>query len=196
METTDTHGLGGGRRPSRSHDIAHGGRGSEVPSGLVAKSDGGISPDEMTRMVELLREQFRLQPEEALNMITRAADEASDQSFPKILKKLTERDVDFGCVPHEHQLAELEDRLYGNRWGQNGAECRDWYSGSADVFPECREKSAQRPHVKTLFDGWAWAKRYNRLQNGASSQIQPVPEFSSANYEDVFWTRNSIGDAD
>ncbi len=27
---------------------------------LVAKSDGGVSPDEMTRMVELLRERFRL----------------------------------------------------------------------------------------------------------------------------------------
>jgi len=45
---------------------------------LVAKSDGGVSPDEMTRMVELLRDRFGLQPGEALNMITRATDEVAD----------------------------------------------------------------------------------------------------------------------
>jgi uncharacterized tellurite resistance protein B-like protein len=45
---------------------------------LVAKSDGGVSPEEMTRMVELLRNRFGLQPGEALNMITRAIDEVSD----------------------------------------------------------------------------------------------------------------------
>jgi uncharacterized tellurite resistance protein B-like protein len=45
---------------------------------LVAKSDGGVSPDEMTRMVELLRERFRLQPGEALNLITRATDEVAE----------------------------------------------------------------------------------------------------------------------
>jgi len=44
---------------------------------LVAKSDGGVSPDEMTRMVELLRDRFGLQPGEALNMITRAIDEVA-----------------------------------------------------------------------------------------------------------------------
>lgn len=42
---------------------------------LVAKSDGGISPDETLRMVRLLRNRFQLMPGEALNMITRAADE-------------------------------------------------------------------------------------------------------------------------
>lgn len=45
---------------------------------LVAKSDGGVSPEEMTRMVELLRDRFGLQPGEALNMITRATDEVAD----------------------------------------------------------------------------------------------------------------------
>ena len=44
---------------------------------LVAKSDGGVSPDEMTRMVELLRDRFGLQPGEALNMITRAIDDVA-----------------------------------------------------------------------------------------------------------------------
>jgi len=44
---------------------------------LIATSDGGISPDEMTRMVELLRGRFRLQPGEALNMVARVADEAA-----------------------------------------------------------------------------------------------------------------------
>ena len=42
---------------------------------LVAKSDGGISPDETLRMVRLLRSRFQLKPGEALNMITRASDE-------------------------------------------------------------------------------------------------------------------------
>ena len=39
---------------------------------LVAKSDGGISPDETLRMVQLLRSRFQLRAGEALNMITRA----------------------------------------------------------------------------------------------------------------------------
>lgn len=42
---------------------------------LVANSDGGISPDESLRMVELLRNRFRIMPGEALDMVTRAADE-------------------------------------------------------------------------------------------------------------------------
>jgi uncharacterized tellurite resistance protein B-like protein len=42
---------------------------------LVAKSDGGISPDENLRMVRLLRSRFQLKPGEALNMITRASEE-------------------------------------------------------------------------------------------------------------------------
>lgn len=46
---------------------------------LVAKSDGGVSPDEITRMVELLRDRFRLQPGEALSLITRATEEVADR---------------------------------------------------------------------------------------------------------------------
>lgn len=47
---------------------------------LVAKSDGGISPDESVRMVELLRQRFPLEPGEALSLITRAAHELSEDS--------------------------------------------------------------------------------------------------------------------
>jgi len=42
---------------------------------LVARSDGGVSPDESLRMVELLRRQYRLQPNVALDLINRAGDE-------------------------------------------------------------------------------------------------------------------------
>ena len=42
---------------------------------LVARSDGGISPDENLRIVELLRNRFGLRSGEALDMVTRAADE-------------------------------------------------------------------------------------------------------------------------
>ena len=53
---------------------------------LVARSDGGISPDESLRMVELLRNRFKLRPGEALNMITRAADElAAHTNLDEIL---------------------------------------------------------------------------------------------------------------
>jgi uncharacterized tellurite resistance protein B-like protein len=53
---------------------------------LVAKSDGGISPDESLRMVQLLRSRFQLREGEALNMITRASDElATHTSLDEIL---------------------------------------------------------------------------------------------------------------
>ncbi len=53
---------------------------------LVAKSDGGISPDESLRMVQLLRRRFQLREGEALNMITRASDElATHTSLDEIL---------------------------------------------------------------------------------------------------------------
>jgi len=53
---------------------------------LVAKSDGGISPDETLRMVRLLRSRFQLKPGEALNMITRASDElAAHTNIDEIL---------------------------------------------------------------------------------------------------------------
>ena len=53
---------------------------------LVANSDGGISPDESLRMVQLLRSRFQLREGEALNMITRASDElATHTSLDEIL---------------------------------------------------------------------------------------------------------------
>lgn len=55
---------------------------------LVAKSDGGISPDESVRMVELLRQRFPLEAGEALNLITRAAHELSaDTHLDEILRE-------------------------------------------------------------------------------------------------------------
>jgi uncharacterized tellurite resistance protein B-like protein len=47
---------------------------------LVAKSDGGISPDESLRMVELLRKRFQLAPGEALHIITQASGDLANQS--------------------------------------------------------------------------------------------------------------------
>lgn len=42
---------------------------------LVARADGGISPDETVRMVELLEQRFKLSAEAAVDIVTRAADE-------------------------------------------------------------------------------------------------------------------------
>lgn len=47
---------------------------------LVARSDGGISPDEILRMVQMLRDRFHLKPGEALNLVTRAADQQAAHS--------------------------------------------------------------------------------------------------------------------
>ena len=53
---------------------------------LVAKSDGGISPDESLRMVQLLRSRFQLRAGEALSMIVRASDElATHKNLDEIL---------------------------------------------------------------------------------------------------------------
>jgi uncharacterized tellurite resistance protein B-like protein len=41
---------------------------------ISAKSDGGISPEENLRMVQLLRGKFGVQPGEALELVTRLAD--------------------------------------------------------------------------------------------------------------------------
>lgn len=58
---------------------------------LVAKSDGGISPDEMSRMVGLLCGRFQLRPGDALNMITTAADEVAEStSLDELLKSVNE----------------------------------------------------------------------------------------------------------
>lgn len=47
---------------------------------LVAKSDGGVSPDEILRMVEMLRKRFRLRSGEALHLITQASSELATHS--------------------------------------------------------------------------------------------------------------------
>ncbi len=58
---------------------------------LVARSDGGISPDENLRMVELLRNRFGLRSGEALDMVSRAADElASHDKLDEILDSVNE----------------------------------------------------------------------------------------------------------
>ena len=58
---------------------------------FVAKSDGGISPDENLRMVEMLRKRFHLKPGETLNLITRAADElAADSDLDELLSAVNE----------------------------------------------------------------------------------------------------------
>ena len=68
---------------------------------LVAKSDGGISPDETVRMVELLRQRFPLDPGEALNLVTRAADELSaDSHLDEILAEIN----DTLALPHKEEL--------------------------------------------------------------------------------------------
>ena len=68
---------------------------------LVAKSDGGISPDETVRMVEMLRQQFPLEPGEALSLVTRAADELSDDShLNEILREVNNTLP----LPHKEEL--------------------------------------------------------------------------------------------
>jgi uncharacterized tellurite resistance protein B-like protein len=68
---------------------------------LVAKSDGGVSPDEMTRMVELLRDRFRLQPGEALNLITRATDEVAEMTTLNELLNSVNDDL---ALQHKEEL--------------------------------------------------------------------------------------------
>lgn len=69
---------------------------------LVANSDGGISPDESLRMVELLRNRFRLMPGEALDMIARAADELA--TYDKL-------DEVLASVNDELTLSQKEDLM-------------------------------------------------------------------------------------
>jgi uncharacterized tellurite resistance protein B-like protein len=68
---------------------------------LVAKSDGGISPDETLRMVEMLRQRFPLDRGEALNLITRAAHELhADSHLDEILKEVNDKLP----LPHKEEL--------------------------------------------------------------------------------------------
>ena len=58
---------------------------------LVATSDGGISPDEYARIVELLRNRFGLGSGEALDMVARATDElAGHDKLDEILDSVNE----------------------------------------------------------------------------------------------------------
>lgn len=68
---------------------------------LVAKSDGGISPDETERMVEMLRQRFPLAPGEALNLVTRAAHELSaDSHLDEVLREINDK----LALPHKEEL--------------------------------------------------------------------------------------------
>ncbi len=68
---------------------------------LVAKSDGGISLDETARMVEMLRQRFPLDRGEALSLITRAADELSEDShLDEILADVNDK----LALPHKEEL--------------------------------------------------------------------------------------------
>jgi uncharacterized tellurite resistance protein B-like protein len=68
---------------------------------LVAKCDGGISPDENLRMVEILRKRFGLQPNDALSLITRAAhDLVADTHLDEILDEINKT----MSLPHKEDL--------------------------------------------------------------------------------------------
>lgn len=69
---------------------------------LVAKSDGGVSPDESLRMVKLLRNRFQLRPGEALHMITQASDELAGH---------TDLDQILDSVNDNLSLAQKEDLM-------------------------------------------------------------------------------------
>lgn len=68
---------------------------------LAAKSDGGISPDETVRMVEMLRQRFPLDRGEALGLITRAVHELSlDSHLDEVMKEIN----DTLPLPHREEL--------------------------------------------------------------------------------------------
>ncbi len=69
---------------------------------ILAKSDGGISPDENLRMVQLLREKYRLQPGEALELITRVA--ASDTTVEDSAALLASVNNEFSSADKEELL--------------------------------------------------------------------------------------------
>ena len=69
---------------------------------ILARSDGGISPDENLRMVQLLREKYRLQPGEALELITRVA--ASDATVENSAALLASANKEFSSADKEELL--------------------------------------------------------------------------------------------
>lgn len=68
---------------------------------LVANSDGGISPGEIARMVEMLREQFHLKEGEALNLVTRATEELATYAELDDLLAAVNREL---TLPHKEEL--------------------------------------------------------------------------------------------
>ena len=58
---------------------------------LVARSDGGISPDENSRIVNLLCKRFGLKSDEASDLVARAAEEIpSDDQLDKVVDSVSE----------------------------------------------------------------------------------------------------------
>ncbi|MGK0224623.1 MAG: putative tellurite resistance protein B-like protein [Limisphaerales bacterium] len=58
---------------------------------LVARSDGGISPDENMRIVNLLSKRFGLRSGEALDLVARAADELpSHEQLDEVVDSVNE----------------------------------------------------------------------------------------------------------
>ncbi|MDX1404800.1 MAG: TerB family tellurite resistance protein [Woeseiaceae bacterium] len=70
---------------------------------LVAKSDGGIAPEEISRMVKLLRKRFGLRPGEALDLVSRAAEE---------LPKHEQIDEIVDSVNESLSRAQIEDLMF------------------------------------------------------------------------------------
>lgn len=68
---------------------------------VIAKSDGGISPDEVARMVEMLREGFQLKSGEALDLVTRSVDEFAEQADLDELLLAVNEEL---ALPHKEEL--------------------------------------------------------------------------------------------
>ena len=68
---------------------------------LVASSDGDMSPDEVARMVEMLRERFHLKTGEALDLVTRVTEELAEYSKLEELLQEVNREL---ALPHKEEL--------------------------------------------------------------------------------------------
>lgn len=68
---------------------------------LVASSDGDMSPYEIARMVEMLRERFHLKTGEALDLVTRATEELVEYSRTDELLEEVNREL---ALPHKEDL--------------------------------------------------------------------------------------------
>ncbi len=68
---------------------------------LVASSDGDMSPDEVARMVEMLRERFHLKTGEALDLVTRVTEELAEYSKLEELLREVNREL---ALPHKEEI--------------------------------------------------------------------------------------------